>query len=155
MLSQNEIEKYTEEWIEQDSKMAFTKLFEHYRKQLTEYAKTLTGNVDDANDLVQDVFLKLFKMKVENKNGGKFYGYAFLKLILKNMFIDNVRKEKRRKIVPFKSIYLECITEVLKQKVSNEEAVKSFDTILKQLSNDQQRVILLRLKGLSTKKFQL
>jgi len=60
---------------------------------LYNFALRITGNSDDADDLVQDTFLKAFRFydKFEKGTNSK----AWLFRILKNSFINDYRKQSK------------------------------------------------------------
>jgi len=64
-----------------------------HRAALLNFAIRMTGNEDDANDLVQETYLRAFRFfdKFEGKTNCK----AWLFKILKNTFINAYRKEKK------------------------------------------------------------
>ena len=69
-----------------------------YREQLRYYALSLTSNVEEANDLVQETMLKAFMH--ENRFQADTNLKAWLYTILRNIFINNYRRSiKFRSIV--------------------------------------------------------
>ena len=69
-----------------------------YGRKIYTFAYRLTGNPDDAADLVQDVLLRVRK-GLDNYTPGSFEGWLWR--ITRNAFLDGVRKKKRRPTVPF------------------------------------------------------
>ena len=71
-------------------------LFETYAAQLTRYAATLTRDLDQADDLVQEAFIRAAAHKdlLGQLNGHQ--RRAWLYQVVKNLFIDQVRAHKRR-----------------------------------------------------------
>jgi RNA polymerase sigma-70 factor (ECF subfamily) len=67
------------------------------QKYLEVFAKQLTGNEDDAKDLLQETFLKalVYREKYVNQNNFKAWVYT----IMKNIFINNYRKIVRNQTV--------------------------------------------------------
>lgn len=63
---------------------------EPYLKRLYGYAYGLTGNPDEAKDLVQECALKALTAKVEPADANAYRAWLFR--ILKNAFIDSLRK---------------------------------------------------------------
>ncbi len=57
------------------------------------FARQLTGNEDDAKDLLQETYLKalVYREKYVNNNNFK----AWVSTIMKNIFINNYRRKKR------------------------------------------------------------
>ncbi|GEM_PF-246772 len=67
-----------------------TSRIESYLKRLYGYAYGLTGNPDEAKDLVQECALKALIAKVEPTDENAYRAWLFR--ILKNAFIDGLRK---------------------------------------------------------------
>ncbi len=63
---------------------------EAYLKRLYGYAYGLTGNPDEAKDLVQECALKVLTARVEPTDANAYRAWLFR--ILKNTFIDSLRK---------------------------------------------------------------
>lgn len=61
-------------------------LFEKHYKHFLNFAFSLTKNKEDAEDLVQDVYLKIHDKENINK--------SFVFVVIKNLFIDQQRKMK-------------------------------------------------------------
>ena len=106
--------------------------------KLLPFAKSLTGNTDDAEDLCQTTLLKL----IENKD--KFlaaeYPLAYARTILRNAFIDKWRKDSK----------VDSLEELNLEPVINENKLKSYEhqelmDCLKQ-QNETDRTILA-MKG--------
>jgi RNA polymerase sigma-70 factor (ECF subfamily) len=68
----------------------------HGRK-IYNFAYRLTGNPDDAHDLVQEVLLRVRK-GLEDYQPGSFEGWLWR--ITRNAFLDEVRKRNRRPTAP-------------------------------------------------------
>lgn len=64
-----------------------------YGRKIYSFAYRLTGNPDDASDLVQEVLLRVRK-GLANYTPGSFEGWLWR--ITRNAFLDDVRKKKRR-----------------------------------------------------------
>lgn len=67
------------------------------QKYLEVFAKQLTGNEDDAKDLLQETFLKalIYREKYVNQNNLKAWVYT----IMKNIFINNYRRNKKARTI--------------------------------------------------------
>ena len=76
------------------------KLAQHHEDWI-KYAINVCGNRDDANDLVQDMYLKLYDC---DKEVNKSYVYC----VIKNIFLDQYRKNKVKEKTVF---YQETETE--------------------------------------------
>ena len=69
------------------------KIKEH-QNLLNNYALQLTQNTDDANDLVQETFLKAMKYSSKFKKGTNLKGWLYT--IMRNSFINNYRRITKR-----------------------------------------------------------
>jgi len=67
-----------------------------YGRQIYNYAYRLTGNRDDAADLVQEVLLRV-KRGLDSYTPGSFDGWLWR--ITRNAFLDDMRRRKRRPTV--------------------------------------------------------
>ena len=70
---------------------------QRYGRKISNFAYRLTGNPDDAADLVQEVLLRVRK-GLNNYTPGSFEGWLWR--ITRNAFLDDVRKKKRRPTSP-------------------------------------------------------
>ncbi len=68
-----------------------------YGRKIYNFAYRLTGNPDDAADLVQDVLLRVRK-GLASYTPGSFEGWLWR--ITRNAFLDGVRRKKRRPTSP-------------------------------------------------------
>jgi len=66
-------------------------------RRIYNYAYRLTGNADDASDLMQEVLLRV-RRGLSGYNPGSFEGWLWR--ITRNAFIDDVRRRKRRPTSP-------------------------------------------------------
>lgn len=64
-----------------------------YGRKIYNFAYRLTGNADDAHDLVQEVLLRVRK-GLDSYQPGSFEGWLWR--ITRNAFLDDIRKRKRR-----------------------------------------------------------
>lgn len=63
-----------------------------YKENLWSFAMSYTHNVEDADDLVQDTFLKALRYAKNFKKGTNLKAWLFM--ILKNTFLNSYRKRK-------------------------------------------------------------
>jgi len=68
-----------------------------YGRKIYNFAYRLTGNPDDAADLVQEVLLRV-RRGLASYQPGSFEGWLWR--ITRNAFLDDVRKRNRRPIAP-------------------------------------------------------
>jgi len=68
-----------------------------YGRKIYNFAYRLTGNADDAHDLVQEVLLRV-RRGLASYQPGSFEGWLWR--ITRNAFLDDVRRRKRRPTAP-------------------------------------------------------
>lgn len=66
-----------------------------HRSCLENFALKFTGDIDDANDLVQDTIIKAIRYHNLYKEGSNLR--AWLYIIMRNTFINDYRKNERKK----------------------------------------------------------
>jgi len=76
------------------SENAFRKLFEQYHKRVLHIAYRLCGNIQEAEDITQEVFLKVFK-GISNFHADADF-FTWLYRITVNLCLDKRRKCQRR-----------------------------------------------------------
>jgi len=92
--------------IQNGNKAAFDKLYKRHIKGLYRYLLRKCNNESDAEDLFQDIWVKLYKTRSRFKANASFK--AFLYTIAKNHFIDYYRKKKRHEgIIQINPGYME------------------------------------------------
>jgi RNA polymerase sigma-70 factor, ECF subfamily len=86
--------KYTEEelvaLLKQNSEQGFSYLYDHYSGALYGVIFRMIQDEDRANDLMQDVFVKIWK-NIDKYNEGKGRLYTWMLNIARNSCIDNLR----------------------------------------------------------------
>ena len=105
-------------------------IYETYSKALYLYALSLTGNPQDAEDLLQETFVKAF-LSYESTGSIK----SWLIIVLRNEFYNLTRKRKRE-------VY-EDTTSYLMDKVSDESDV--LDTLIQ---NEERKQLYLAIRKL-------
>ena len=72
----------------------FNNRFEELRPTMFAFAMKLTGNVEDANDLMQETSFRAFRSLERFKDGTHFK--SWISTILRNNFINEYRKRRTR-----------------------------------------------------------
>ncbi len=80
-----------------NSTLTWEDVAQRYGRKIYTFAYRLTGNPDDAADLVQEVLLRVRK-GLSSYTPGSFEGWLWR--ITRNAFLDGVRKKKRRPTQP-------------------------------------------------------
>ncbi len=90
--------QYERDWLHMAAdgdELAFTHLFHAYKFKLYGFISKLTGSPDTAEDVVQDVFLKLWKDRQALRHVESFGSYLFR--MAQNHAINGFRKMARKK----------------------------------------------------------
>ncbi len=83
---------------------AFRELMERYKNRAFHVALGITGDPDDALDVVQDSFVKAYYNLKEFRFGSNFYTWFYRLLV--NQAIDRWRKSSRSRTVPLDEKWL-------------------------------------------------
>lgn len=120
-----------------DAAAATEELFSLYKSDVYRYARFTLGSASDAEDIVQEVFLRVLK------NWDKFRGDAnpktWLWTITRRCIVDRARKRDRDKNQVTFEEHLGGHTD------SNTSAALEVEDLLKTLTPDQREVVTLRL----------
>lgn len=106
--------------------------------KLQVYALSLTANQEDANDLLQDTFLKAFSNREKFNPGTNINAWAYT--IMKNTFINNYRRSKKSNTVVDDSKDLYQLNSLQKTHSINPEADYNHGeimTTIRQLEDEQ------------------
>jgi RNA polymerase sigma-70 factor (ECF subfamily) len=123
---------------------AYMFLLETYHKRLHAYAITLVNDQAQAQDIVQNVFLKTWKSRKKLKN--QFSIQNFLYKSVYNEFINTYQKNKAMMLLQHK--YLETLGEVVEETDENtmERMITIVNTEIKKLPPKCQKVFVLSKK---------
>jgi len=128
---------------------AFEKLFERYHKKLYAFLFHLLNSKEDAEEIVQDTFVKIWEKREEYIEGYEFHSFLFT--IAKNSFLNSNRKKINRKV--FEShlgFFNERSSNNTEEYVLFEETREILNTIIEGLPPKRKEIFLLRrVEGLS------
>lgn len=79
--------------IKEGDALAFKKLYEQYAPKFKGIAFRYVGNENEANDLIQEAFVKVYKSINSYKGDGNFEGW--MKRILVNSCLNYIKREKK------------------------------------------------------------
>ncbi len=129
--------------------IAFEELFKRHHKKLYLFLYRLLNSKEDAEEIVQDTFLKIWERREEFIESYPFE--AFLFQIAKNTFLNLNRKRVNRKV--FEShlkFFEERSSTETEDYVIFEETKAILNTIMEQLPPRRKEIFLLRrIEGLS------
>ncbi|MBL7737180.1 MAG: RNA polymerase sigma-70 factor [Chitinophagaceae bacterium] len=135
--------------ISKGDETAFTLIFRQYQGKLYSVALDITHSSEIAEEIIQDVFLKIWIRREELIKVESFSGYLFI--VMRNQALDWLVKQARRQkifnqISSEKAIIQPSAEEFLNQKEFNDLLQKGLDKLPRQ----QQEVFrLMRQEGLS------
>ncbi|MTH17633.1 RNA polymerase sigma-70 factor [Flavobacterium sp. LC2016-01] len=78
--------------LKEDNQLAYTEIFEKYSKVLINHAYKILGNQDEANDIVQEVFLTIWNKRHELAITGSLSSYLYK--AVKNKILNHIAHEK-------------------------------------------------------------
>ncbi|MBN4081115.1 RNA polymerase sigma factor [Caldithrix abyssi] len=137
---------------------AYRQLFEQYHKRIFHVAFRFCGNIQEAEDITQEVFLKVFKGISNFRENSGFFTWIYR--ITVNVCLDKNRTRQRRDKYFIKGgtdSIMDNISEDATDHVSNpssqilhDELQQTLQTALNQMNSKLRTVIVLKhLQGLS------
>ena len=81
-----------------DEDGAFEELVERYQARLVAVMHHLVGNAEEAEDLAQEVFLRVYRARAKYRPKSKFSTWLFT--IANNLALNCLRSRQRRPVVP-------------------------------------------------------
>ena len=80
--------------VANDKKELFAQLFERYYIRLSHYAHQFINDFDVCRDLIQDLFMKLWELKIQDISEEELEGYIYKSV--RNACFDHLRHKKIR-----------------------------------------------------------
>ena len=134
---------------------AFAKLVNRYAASLYTYLYRMTGDKQTAEDLLQDLFVKVLKALPSYREQGKFSSWIFG--IAHRLAVDFTRKKKRRAAflpdIPAKRDEMDIGSLVVEESLTPEELMHNkehqqiLSSAIDKLPPEQKQVLLLREHG--------
>ncbi len=84
--------------VQDDDPVAFGELVELYQHRLVTVMHHLVGNKEEAEDLAQEVFLRVYRVRKKYRPRAKFSTWLFT--IANNLALNTLRTRQRRPVVP-------------------------------------------------------
>jgi RNA polymerase sigma-70 factor, ECF subfamily len=84
--------------VREDQAGAFEELVELYQRRLVAVMNHLVGNADEAEDLAQEVFLRVYRARKKYRPRSKFSTWLFT--IANNLALNALRARQRKPVVP-------------------------------------------------------
>src|SRR5690606_32717016 len=135
----------------QGCERAFEILFHAYHQPLGEFVLLLTESPELTEEIISDVFVKLWVDRKRLTQVEKFTSYLFI--LCRNYTLNSIRKlasERKRKEVYEKDIEKDLFIEELRESLT-EDYQQLIDQAVAQLPPRQQKVFTLRMEGMKNK----
>ncbi|MGH9382377.1 MAG: RNA polymerase sigma factor [Thermoanaerobaculia bacterium] len=130
--------------VQRGDEAAFDVLVERTTPDLVRWAARYLGDVDEARDVVQAVFLKVWRRR-RHYDPERAGGRSWLLSIATNMAIDRLRRVRRRQRVHAQVAELHCVPPpAAAERWSAGEVERLFRELARGLSPRQQAAFLLR-----------
>lgn len=126
-----------------DKRYAFKEIFKKFYASQVMFAFKLLGSKHDAEDVVQEVFLSIWKSNNIFKNEIAFKAYLYMST--KNRSIDFIRKKKFKKEELDNNFFSDEEVDL----IVREEAYSLLYKAIKELPPQTRRVILKSMEGLT------
>jgi len=137
--------------LKQGSHNAFDSIYQMYSKRLYAYSLQFTKSPEEAEDIVQDVFVKLWVNRMNIRQEETLRSLLFI--TAKHLLINAYRSKLNSSIYEEYIIHLDTFSvDDTSHKPEYDEFVKQLHKAIKKLSVTQQKVVVLsRIKQLSNK----
>ena len=144
-VSEKTDEQLVDDFKNGDEK-AFVTIINRYKTRLTRLAWSVVRNEDDAMDIVQDSFIKVYRKLHSFRGASKLYTWLYR--IVMNHAIDYVRKRPNATIIPVDEMLREPPEKDKSNRpdyhLLNEELHQKIFEAVDKLPEKQKRVVLLR-----------
>lgn len=141
MPSKTQEYELLQQLIEGDAQ-AFTEIYELYQDKIFAFAYKLTKSKEDANDVVQEIFIKLWQRKEQIKVELNFN--AYLKKMAQNQVYDQLQKLARDKNLQEKvKANIRALQNNAEQDLLNKELQKVYLEAIENLPPQRKKIYLL------------
>lgn len=137
--------------LAEDSQLALEELFNYYYPQLYNFSKAFLKSDDGIDDILQEVFLKIWRNRKKIRSNNTFKSYIFT--IAQNLLLNELRSRLNDKKMKDKLGKLVVAEEYLSfQQLEYKELERKIDQAVESLPEKQKEIFLKsRLDGLSYK----
>ncbi|MEN8249730.1 MAG: RNA polymerase sigma-70 factor [Bacteroidota bacterium] len=129
--------------FKEGNQQAFEKLFEQYHKKLYAFLFRLLNSKEDAEELVQETFIKIWEKREDFIEGCSFQSFLFK--IAKNAFLNLNRKKVNRKVFEDRLNFLNEIPQgSTDDYIIFKETTEIINTVIGGLPPKRKEIFLLR-----------
>lgn len=130
--------------IIQGDQVAFGKLYRHYRTPALKFCVALLKDQAEAENMVHDVFIKIWEKRALINPDLNFNSYLFT--CLRNMAFDYLKQVEKSQLM--RQRYLERMEQVQAEEVEERESrFKVLHTAIDSLSEKRKMILLLNVEG--------
>lgn len=131
--------------------LAFETLHVRYQRKLLNFFFGLTHNAEHANDLCQETFLRIWKIRLRYRATGSFPGYLFG--VGRLVYLEHVKREVRRAHAPLfdgEDVKMPCPRDTPAERATRAELSESIRDAVARLPEPQRMVFVMRtIEGIS------
>lgn len=136
--------------LSQGSEYAFTQIFDHYRGPVYGTAFKFLKSQEAAEEIVQDIFLKLWMKRAEIPSIQNFNGFLFT--MARNAILDKLRRTANEKIAQQVLSKQQSFTDNTDHRVQDNQYQQLLEKAIDNLSPQQREVFhLAKIEGYSYK----
>jgi RNA polymerase sigma-70 factor (ECF subfamily) len=136
--------------VKQGDSQAFGQLVELHQRAIIGTVTRMIGNVDDAHDIAQQVFLRVWKSAPRYEPTAKFTTWLYT--ITRNLVFNETRRRSRRREVPLEPEtdedaprqFASLTTPGPDQQAQQDELEKALDAAISALPEKQRLAVVLR-----------
>ena len=142
----------------QNNNRAFDELLNRYKNKVFSYILTATNDIDEANDIFQETFIKAIMTIKQGRYSEKGKFCPWIMRIAHNLIIDKYRKDKNENTISNEEYGTDLLNDIklyddsLEEYWKKENAINNVVDLIAELPDNQQTIIRLRFfKDLSFK----
>ncbi len=121
---------------------AFEKLVKEYQQRVVSIALKIVGNPEDARDVAQDVFIRLYRFLPQFKKEKQFFSWLYR--IVVNASFDFLKRENRYRSIPLEDISNTPQSTVHQNNGQDNEFQEIVGELIETLSSPQKTAFILR-----------
>ncbi|GAB4034827.1 RNA polymerase sigma factor [Spirosoma jeollabukense] len=128
----------------QGDQAAFATLYRHYRTPAFKFCLYLLKDQEEAENMVHDVFIKIWERRTSINPSLNFSSYLFT--CLRNMAFDYLKQVEKSQLL--KQRYLDRMQSVHEEEADDQEArLTLLQTAIDSLSDKRKVILLLNIEG--------
>jgi len=125
--------------IREGDRHAFRELYQRYTPVLYSFIKSLCSDAALCEDIVQEVFIKVWDNRLKAANIKQVKSYLFK--AAKNRFLNELRKQKNERTVIHNRLFNGIDTETPEQQLTFKEGMRLGDEALSRLSPKRRTIV--------------